>query len=155
ANSLNISAVKALQFAGGEHVEDLARRMGYTSASLSQHYSTYGLSMALGSGEVSLLDHTNAYATFANEGKFVPANPILKIEDSQGHVLYDAQRDAPWSKAAQVLKAEYAYQITSILTDNQARSMVFTENNLFGDTQQELGRPTAAKSGTTNGWKDI
>ncbi len=54
-----------------------------------------------------------------------------------------------------MLKAAYAYQITSILTDNKSRSMVFGANNLFGQTQDELGRPTAAKSGTTDNWKDI
>ncbi len=43
----------------------------------------------------------------------------------------------------------------SILTDNQARADIFTENNLFGNTQQQLGRPSAAKSGTTDSWSDI
>ncbi len=45
--------------------------------------------------------------------------------------------------------------MTSILTDNDAREMIFTTNNRFGNTQDELGRPTAAKSGTTDEWKDL
>lgn len=155
SNSLNIPAVKALEFAGGDHVEAVGRRMGYTSVSLPQHYETYGDGMALGSGEVTLLDHTNVYATLANEGKNVPTNPILKITDSQGNVLYDVNRDKPWEKGTQAIKAAYAYQLTSILTDNDARSMIFGENNLFGNTMTDLGRPTAAKSGTTDNWKDI
>jgi len=155
SNSLNIPAVKALLYAGGDHVEAVGRRMGYTSASLAGHYSTYGDGMALGSGEVTLLDHTNVYATLANEGKNVPTNPILKIVDSQGNVLYDVNRDKPWEQGTQAIKSAYAYQLTSILTDNDSRSMIFGHDNLFGNTMTELGRPTAAKSGTTDSWKDI
>lgn len=155
SNSLNIPAIKALEFAGGDHVEAVGRKMGYTAVSLPNHFETYGVSMALGSGEVTLLDHTNVYATLANEGKSVPTNPILKIVDSQGNVLYDVNRDKPWLQDPQVIKAEYAYQLTSILTDNDARSMVFGAGNLFGNTMTDLGRPTAAKSGTTENWKDI
>lgn len=154
ANSFNIPAVKAIRYTGVDHVMDVARRMGLKE-SFTQDASYYGLSLSLGAGEVQLLEHTNAYATFANNGTYVAANPILKIEDGQGNVLYDVERDKPWEQATQAIKAEYAYQITSILTDNEARAMIFTENNLFGNTQEELGRPTAAKSGTTDNWRDI
>jgi membrane peptidoglycan carboxypeptidase len=95
------------------------------------------------------------FATFANNGRYVPANPIMKITDARGNVIYDAAEELKKNPGTQALKAEYSYQITSILTDNEARAMIFTENNLFGNTQSELGRPTAAKSGTTDSWKDI
>jgi membrane peptidoglycan carboxypeptidase len=154
ANSLNIPAVKAINYAGISHVQDLAHRMGMTE-SLYGDASMYGSSLALGSGEVTVLEHTNVFATFANEGVYVPANPILKITDARGNVIYDAAKELQEHPGTQALRAEYAYQITSILTDNDARSMIFTENNLFGNTASELGRPTAAKSGTTDSWKDI
>jgi membrane peptidoglycan carboxypeptidase len=102
-----------------------------------------------------VLEHTNVFATFANNGRYVPANPIIEIKDSNGNVLYDAEKDLEKHPGTQALRAEYAYQITSVLTDNDARAMIFTTSNLFGDTQERLGRPVAAKSGTTNGWKDI
>ncbi|MDP9359015.1 MAG: PBP1A family penicillin-binding protein [Chloroflexota bacterium] len=154
ANSLNLPAVKATDYTGVDSMINLAQRMGMKK-SLLRDPSFYGISIALGGGEVLPLDLTNAYATFANQGRYVPANPILKIEDSQGNVLYDIDRKTVFQRGQQVLKAEYAYQITSILTDNKARSLIFTEQNLFGQTQSQLGRPTAAKSGTTNGWVDI
>jgi membrane peptidoglycan carboxypeptidase len=156
ANSLNIPAVKAIQYVGVDQAMDMGRRMGLKKSfagTAADH--GWGLSLALGAGEVSMVEHTNVYATLANEGKYVPANPILKITDSQGHVLYDITKDPKVLHPTLALRAAYAYQITSILTDNQARSMIFTENNLFGNTQDALGRPTAAKSGTTDGWKDI
>jgi membrane peptidoglycan carboxypeptidase len=133
---------------------DTAKKMGLVT-SLNRPWYNYGNAFALGSGEVRLIEHTNAYATIANNGKFVPYNPILKIEDSQGHVLYDATKTNPFDTANQAIRAGYAYQLTSILTDNDARSMIFSQNNLFGNTQSQLGRPTAAKSGTTDYWKDI
>jgi membrane peptidoglycan carboxypeptidase len=154
ANSLNIPALKAIQHAGIAHVQDLAHRMGYTQ-SLYADPDFYGISLALGSGDVTVLEHTNAFATLANNGRYVPANPIRKITDAKGDVLYDAEQELKSNPGQQALRAEYAYQINSILTDADARSMVFGQNNLFTDTGQELGRPTAAKSGTTNGWKDI
>ncbi len=154
SNSLNIPAVKAIQYAGVEHAYDLARRMGIKTG-MPQSPENYGLSLALGSGEVPLLEHTNVYATFANEGKYVAANPILKITDSNGQVLYELDRDTSLQNAPHALSPEIAYQITSILTDDEARSMVFGRGNLFEDTGDRLGRPVAAKSGTTDNWKDI
>lgn len=154
SNSLNIPAVKAIQYAGVEHAYDLGRRMGYKTG-MPESPENYGLSLALGSGEVPLLEHTNVYATFANEGKYVAANPIIKITDSNGQVLYELDRKTSLQNAPQVLKPEYAYQVTSILTDDESRGMIFGRGNLFEDTGDRLGRPVAAKSGTTDNWKDI
>ena len=154
ANSLNIPAIKAIRHAGVQHSMDVAKRMGYVT-SLNRPWYDYGNAFALGTGEVRLIEHTNAFATLANNGKFVPYNPILKIEDSQGNVLFDATEKDPRDDANQAIRAGYAYQITSILTDDEARSMVFGRGNLFEATGDQLNRPTAAKSGTTEGWKDI
>jgi membrane peptidoglycan carboxypeptidase len=154
SNSLNIPAVKAIQYAGVEHAYDLGRRMGYKTG-MPESPENYGLSLALGSGEIPLLEHTNVYATFANQGTYVAANPILKITDSNETVLYELDRETSLQSAPQVLAPEIAYQITSILTDDEARSMVFGRGNLFEDTGDRLGRPVAAKSGTTDNWKDI
>ena len=154
ANSLNIPAVKAADYAGVPAVMDVARRMGLRQ-SLTQDAEFYGQSLALGGAEIKPLEMVNGYATLANNGKYVPATPILKIEDSQGNVLFELDREKTLAEAEQVISAEHAYMITDILSDNEARSMIFSENNLFGQTQQELGRTTAAKSGTSNEWRDI
>lgn len=154
ANSLNIPAVKATEFAGLNHVMETSEAMGLKE-SLNRDPSFYGLSLGLGSGEVQLLEHTNAYGTLANNGSYVPAHPILKIEDSQGNVLYELDNEQVDQDSEQAIAAGHAYQVTSILTDAEAREMIFTSNNLFTETQEQLGRPTAAKSGTTENWKDL
>jgi membrane peptidoglycan carboxypeptidase len=154
ANSLNMPAVKAAEFATVDHVLDTARRLGYVN-SFTQDAGFYGIAIALGSGEVQLVEHTGAYATLANNGAYVPLHPVIKVTDAQGTVLYDINDDPSVTDPVQGIKAEYAYQITSILTDNDSRQLVFGLNNLFGNTQSTLGRPTAAKSGTTEEWRDL
>lgn len=154
ANSLNIPAVKATEYAGVQDVIDTTRAMGLEN-SLQEDASFYGLALGLGSGEVQLLEHTNAYATLANNGTHVDVHPILSIKDSQGNELFALDQDQVEKDSNQAIPAGNAYQVTSILTDNDARSMVFGSNNRFGETQSQLGRPTAAKSGTTDDWKDL
>ena len=154
ANSFNIGAVKATEYAGVAHVMDVAHRMGMKT-SLDQDPSFYGVALGLGSGEVKLLEHTNVYATFANNGKYVPVTPLQRIEDSQGNLLYETTRESTEKVSEQAIQSGIAYQITSILTDTVARRAVFGENNALTETANRLNRPTAAKSGTTENWRDL
>ncbi|CAN5863597.1 PBP1A family penicillin-binding protein [soil metagenome] len=154
ANSLNIPAVKATEFAGLTSVMDTADAMGY-DRSLPEDPDFYGLALGLGAGEVELLEHTNAYATLANNGTFVPPHPILKIADSQGNVLFELDPEEVEAASEQALAPGHAYQVTSILADDEARELIFGPDNIFGATSQQLGRPVAAKSGTTENWRDL
>lgn len=153
-NSFNISAVKATEFATVEGVMDMAQRMGIVE-SLGNDAGFYGLSLGLGAGEIQLLEHTNAYATLANNGKYVPAHPIREMRDSQGNILYELTPEQVEEEAVQAMNPGNAYQVTSIMTDNEARARLFTTDNRFGNTERQLGRPTAAKSGTTDDWRDL
>ncbi len=153
-NSLNIPAVKAAEYAGVQHVMDVGSRMGLKK-SLGNDASFYGVSLALGSGEVQLLEHTNAYATLANNGRYMPANPIQRIEDSQGNRVFEVDADWVEEISEQAINPGNAYQVTSILTDNDARSRLFGENNVYQRTVEAISRPAAAKSGTTENWRDL
>ena len=150
ANSYNIPAVKALDFVGiydnaETQIEDgflaFARRMGITTLTRPD----YGLSLTLGGGEVTLLELTNAYAVFANGGRKVPAVAITRILDYAGNTVYSYSPPL----GDQVLRAEYAYLITSILSDIQARVPAFGANSILN-----LPFPTAVKTGTTNDFRD-
>ncbi len=137
-NSLNIPAAKVLKEAGVHETLQLAHALGISSIN---DESRVGLSLSLGTAEVSLLDMTSAYATFANAGQRVPPTAILSITDSSGKVIEQYQQPAP----AQVLKPEYAYLITSILSDDNARTIEFGRHSVL-----ELpDRPAAVKTGTT------
>ncbi|HEV2121726.1 MAG TPA: penicillin-binding transpeptidase domain-containing protein, partial [Chloroflexota bacterium] len=142
ANSYNIPAVKALQFVGVPSMLEMSRRLGITSFGPA---SQYGLALTLGGGEVRLLDLTAAYGVFANHGKYVPPVSILKITDAQGNVL----DQWPGAKPQTVVDAGRAYMITSILSDNAARTPAFGPNSPL-----RLSRPAAVKTGTTDDFKD-
>lgn len=147
ANSYNVPAVKTLQFAGIQNVIDTAHAMGIKG--LNRGLDWYGLSLTLGGGEVTLLDMTNAYSTFANGGVEVDANPILSIEDPQGRTIYQLDPNIKQNSNNQVIDPRYAYMITSILSDNKARSAAFGVNNPL-----RLDFPAAAKTGTTDDNRD-
>jgi 1A family penicillin-binding protein len=141
ARSLNIPAVKTLEYVGLPAMLDTAHRLGIDSLNRAD----YGLSLTLGGGEVTLLEMTGAYAVFANGGRRVPPVSILRIEDSGGRLVEDYE--AP--PGPQVISPLHAYLITDILADNQARTPAFGR-----DSSLKLSRPAAAKTGTTDDWRD-
>lgn len=139
--SLNIPAVKVLYLVGTKEAIDFAKRFGYTTFT-----GDYGLSLVLGGAEVNLLEHTNAYAALADNGRYHAPVSILKVTDTNGEVL----REWKESEGTEAVKPELAALTTSILTDNNARAYIFgASNNLILS-----GRPVAAKTGTTNDAKD-
>ena len=141
ANSYNVPAVRLLQSIGGERMLDEAHRLGI--ASLDQKASNYGPSLALGTGEVTLLELTGAFRVFANAGQFTPANGLLRVTDSQSRLL--PTQPTP----VQAVSTATAFQITDILSDNEARTPIFGANSLL-----RLPLPAAAKTGTTTDFRD-
>lgn len=142
AGSLNIPAVKTIYLAGIDNVISLAQNLGYTTLN---DKNRFGLSLVLGGGEVKLLEHANAFSAFAREGVKHPLAVILKVEDKDGKILEEFK-----NQDEKVLEPNIARLTNSILSDNSARAYVFGENNSL-----TLGsRPVAAKTGTTNDYRD-
>ena len=141
AQSLNIPAVKALDFVGLPAMLDTAHRMGIASLDRPD----YGLSLTLGGGDVTLLEMTNTYAVFANGGRRVQPQPILRIEDSSGRLVFQDTEEL----GDTLIDPRHAYIITSILSDKEARIPSFGTPNAL-----ELSRPAAAKTGTTDDYRD-
>ncbi len=141
--SLNVPAVKTLYLAGVKNSIKLAKSMGITS--LNQP-SRYGLSLVLGGGEVMLIDHVSAFGVFANDGVKVDKTSILRVESSKGELLKDYTSD----KGKEVMKKNVARQITGILSNNSLRESVFGTNNALVIPDRQI----AAKTGTTNEWRD-
>lgn len=141
-SSLNIPAVKTLQEVGIENAIDLARRLGITSLSDPQQYD---LSLALGGGEISLLQLSTAYAMLANNGYFTGNYSILDIHDADGNLLYTQETDPP----LQVLDPRVAWLLSDILSDDSARATSFGLNSTL-----KLDRAAAVKTGTTTNFHD-
>jgi membrane carboxypeptidase/penicillin-binding protein PbpC len=140
--SLNIPAVKMLYLLGVGNVIDFAEGLGYTTFG---DRSRFGLSLVLGGGEVTLLEHTAAYATLAADGMYHEPMALLEVKTNDGHVL-----DEFTPTETRAIESNIARITSNVLSDNEARAYAFGLNS--GLTLP--GRPAAAKTGTTNDYRD-
>ncbi len=112
ANSYNIPAVLLLQDIGVPRLLEFGRALGLDS--WTGDSSQYGLSLTLGGGEVTPLELTTAYAALANGGNRVAPVSILRVERTNGEVLYEYQPAEP----QRVIDERVAYLISDILDDD-------------------------------------
>lgn len=140
ARSLNIPSVKVMQKLGVQTAVDDAKKMGITTLKNS---SDYGLSLALGSAEIPLIEMTNVYAGFANGGLQYGNTTLSSIDDKFSSRIYD---NRPVNK--RIISVQGAFLISSILSDNSARAPV------FGSSLTVSGKQVAVKTGTTDDQRD-
>jgi 1A family penicillin-binding protein len=143
ALSINIPAVKGLYLAGITDSINTAKAMGVTTLTKA---GDYGLTLVLGSGQVSLLEMTSAYGVFANDGVRAPYRSVLKVEDASGTTLEEGD-----VASTQVIPAESARNISDILSDNNAKA---PEYGITSSPFYFPGRQVASKTGTTNDSRD-
>ncbi len=141
ANSYNLPAVLLQREIGTESLLALAHDLGLSS--LPDDPDRFGLSLTLGSGEVTLLELTAAYAAFANAGTWHAPRAILTTT----HPQHTAHLSQPISIT--LLSPQVTFLLTAILADNAARTPTFGP-----DSPLHLSRPAAVKTGTTSDWRD-
>jgi len=142
ASSLNIPSVKLLAENGVQSMIDLATDMGITTW---EDRNRFGLSLALGGGEVKMIDLAQAYSVFANLGDKVAINPVLEIRNYLGEMVYSKT-----AEKQRVVEPGYSFLINQALSDNNARSPVFGLNSKL----VIKGKTVAVKTGTTNNLRD-
>jgi membrane peptidoglycan carboxypeptidase len=142
-NSLNVPAVKAMNLVGVERFTEMAKRLGLRFPLGDPVERSAGLPTALGAVEVRLFDMVTGYAVFANNGWRVDPYAIVAIEDSKGNEIYQADANP---SGLQVVEPAYAYLITSILSDNDARAAEFGRG---WPMELQGGRIAAIKTGTS------
>ena len=142
AESLNTCAVAVGKAVGLDKIINTAHAMGITS--LNSEPSSYGLPLALGAGEVKLVDMVEAFSAFADGGKRMPQTAILKVLDNKGDEI-----PMPERHEQQVIPEQVAKTISSILSDNKARSATFGTNSPL-----KTIKTTAVKTGTTDNYDD-
>jgi membrane peptidoglycan carboxypeptidase len=156
-NSINVPAVRTLVFTGIQDSLTTAETLGITG-----YTGMPGYSMVLGGLGIRLIDETSAYGVFANGGVRVPPFAITSITNQQGKVLY--QHGQP--QGQQVISPQIAGLITNVLSDDQERQTEFGvcsplmlydgQPYSYACQQGNTGvvRPAAAKTGTTQDFKD-
>ena len=137
AKSINVVAARtAMELAPIDKVIDLAHNMGINSELPNV------ISLSLGVGEVSPLEMTNAYGTFANEGIWVEPIAILKIEDRNGKVIeeFHPQTREAMSEEAAFIMCDMMQGVIDYGTATSVR--------------QFFQRPAAGKTGTSQNYTD-
>jgi len=142
ASSLNIASVKTLSENGVENMINMAESMGITTW---KDRSRFGLSLALGSGEVKMTELVGAYTTFSQLGDRVEVNPVLEVDNYLGERVYSKK-----TEKITVTEPKYAYLINQVLSDDSARAPIFGT----GSKLKISGKTVAVKTGTTNSLKD-
>ncbi len=136
AQSSNAAAVRLMQYAGTSKVIGAAHRLGITSR------LDVGPTLALGTAEITLLEMTAAYASFANEGMGVLPYIITRIRNDKGRVLFKRKVNGD----RRVMPARVAGHMNEML------SAVVTSGT--GTAAALSGRPAAGKTGTSSGYRD-
>ena len=134
-HSRNIVTVKILQEIGVDYVVSYAANMGITSPLVKT------LSLALGVSGVTLQELVQAYDVLANQGKKVTPYFIKKIVDRTGNVFEETK-----IQSEQVIDPRIAFITTNVMQD-----VVISGT---GTRVRSIGRPVAAKTGTTNDTRD-
>ena len=142
-HSVNIVTVKIAQEVGIDYIKNYAQKLGISSPLHND------LSMALGSSSVSLYELTKAYGVFANQGNLFKPIFIKKILDRDGNLLEENlppfYSEEP-SKEEQLLTPQTAFLMTYLLEGVVKQGT--------GWRARSLGRPVAAKTGTTDQFMD-
>jgi penicillin-binding protein 1A len=133
--SVNIVTVKVQEQVGLNKTIRLARRFGIASP------LDVNLSLALGTSDMTLIELTSAYGALANQGQWLPPTAIRYVTDAQGKLL---EEHLPEPREA--VAPETAYVITHMLRGVVERGT--------GQAAKALGRPVAAKTGTTNDYSN-
>ncbi len=158
-NSLNIAAVKVELSIGVPAVLSWMRNLsvrpryvianpdGTTSYDPNAPADEYGPSVTLGGYPITLLEHVNGIATYADMGVYHTPQAVLTVTDSHGQVLY---QDHPDQRARLAIDPGVAFIMAQIMADDQNRCMIFGCNSALHWSD----RVVAAKTGTTDNFKD-
>jgi penicillin-binding protein 1C len=140
-SSLNIPAVWAATRTGLGPLLERLRALGFES--LSQTEDWYGPALALGDGEVTLLELANAYATLARGGLQRDVRSVIRITRGGQPALVQPGAER------RVMPREVADVVTDIVADPNARMAAFGEGTVL-----DFPFDVAAKTGTSKGFRD-
>jgi len=154
-NSLNIAAVKVELSIGVPSVLSWMRGLGvdprYVNPDGTYNASApgdqYGPSLTLGGYPITLLEHVEGIATYADMGVYHSPQAVLQVTDSTGKELY---KDHPEQRARLAIDPAVAYIMAQIMSDDQNRCLIFGCNSPLHWSD----RIVAAKTGTTDNFKD-
>lgn len=143
ASSQNLATARLYRQILDRRPAEFLEKMGFSKLQ-EDDYENASFSLgAMGIG-ASVEENTNAFATFANGGKFVDSYLIEKIEDREGNIIFEHK-----SEAVDVFSPQTAYIITDMLRDVPKYG---TATNMRNHLNFNIDM--AAKTGTTDSYSD-
>jgi len=139
AFSDNIYAVKTNLFLGVDKLVDTSKKIGINEK------LTPVPSLALGTGEINIIDYATGYATFASGGYKKDLYLIRKIEDKDGKVIYTKE-----NKKSLVLNPNYVYILNEMLSNTSSSAFKDYTTATASTIASKLSRKYAIKTGTTS-----
>jgi membrane peptidoglycan carboxypeptidase len=151
--SLNVPSVMMQYLVGVNATAEFAQSMGVASAQYILDQDP-GLTLTLGSVPVNLTNMTQAYSVFAQQGTLHPATAIVEIRDRDGRVVYSREDDGP--QVSQPMTPAEAYLTHWIIQGNTdpRLNLWWGRRAMLLDAQGHR-RDAAAKTGTTNDFRDV
>ena len=135
----NIYAVKTHLFLGENMLINTAKRLGITSN------LTAIPSLALGTEEISLLEMTTSYSSFANLGYKVEPHFIKKIVDSKGNILYENKEEKEL-----ILNQSLTFILNEMLTYTYNKNFIDYNYPTLISLLPNITHKYSIKSGTTD-----
>ena len=140
AQSLNVVTARLINDISPEAVATFAHKVGIISPLDKVH------SLALGTTDLTVLEMTRAYSTFANLGNLITPIFVTRIEDRNGKILYENQQ-AP----QRVLDEKTAYTIVKLLQGVVDMGTGLRLRYKYKFTQ-EIGGKTGTTQNQSDGW---
>jgi len=138
AFSDNIYAVKTNLFLGVNTLVETSKKIG-----IEEELQAVP-SLALGTGEINIIDYATGYATFASGGYKKDLYLIRKIEDKDGNVIYEKD-----NKKSLVLNSNYVYILNELLSNTSSSAFKDYTTATASTIASKLSRKYAIKTGTT------
>ncbi len=151
--SLNIPSVQMQYLVGEETTAQFSESLGIASADYIMGLDP-GLTLALGSIPLNLVNMTQAYGIFAQQGELHTNTTIIEIRDKDGRVVYTREDNGP--QVSEPMTPAEAYLPHWILEGNTDpdRNLLWGERAQL-DTPDGDRRPAGFKTGTTNDFRDV
>ncbi len=141
-HSINTVSTKLLMEVGIKNVIKLAEKMGI-AGDLPEVPS-----LALGTGDVSLLELVQAYSVFVNKGYKISPVCIRRIEDQQGNVLFTR---GPEISNDSIISRKTASEILAMLCNVVNQGTASSLRTAYGITSDIAGK-TGTTQNQTDGW---
>ncbi|MDC7226687.1 MAG: PBP1A family penicillin-binding protein [Spirochaetales bacterium] len=157
ATSMNVPSIQVLEGIGFDAaIERISRMTGLYDKRNDEVLFPRGFPLGLGVTALAPINMARAFATFPNQGKEVEPIAIISVEDRQGNIVLEPEKERLREKQKnngedQIMTPQEAYIMTDMLQSTVEYGTLANRRRYVGGFD---GMPMAGKTGTTQNWQD-